>query len=61
MSDRQRDLLTTGEVAVIFRVDPKTVSRWVKNRKLAAIRTPGGRFRFERAEVDRFAQPGRPA
>jgi excisionase family DNA binding protein len=57
MSDNQRDLLTTGEVARMFRVDPKTVSRWVKENKLPAIRTPGGQYRFVRATVEKFAEP----
>lgn len=48
-SDR---LLTTGEVAALFRVDVKTVTRWANNNpRLHAIRTPGGRFRFREREV----------
>jgi hypothetical protein len=30
-------------VAKLFRVDPKTVTRWAKAGKLTAIRTLGGR------------------
>ena len=44
-------LLTPGEVAALFRVDPKTVTRWVAAGKLSAIRTPGGHRRFREAEV----------
>lgn len=44
-------LMTPGEVADAFRVDPKTVNRWAKSKKLAFIRTPGGHMRFRRAEV----------
>lgn len=42
------DLLTPAEVAAIFRVDPKTVTRWAAARppRLASIRTPGGHRRF---------------
>ena len=38
--DRE-ELLTPGEVAQLFRVDPKTVTRWAKSGKLTAIRTLG--------------------
>jgi len=31
-------LLTPGEVATIFRVDPKTVTRWAKNGRISSIR-----------------------
>lgn len=48
--ERER-LLTPGEVAKLFRVDPKTVNRWGKSRKLAFIRTPGGHMRFRESEV----------
>jgi len=42
------DLLTPAEVAKIFRVDPKTVTRWAaaKPPRLASVRTPGGHRRF---------------
>ena len=32
-------LLTPAEVATMFRVDPKTVTRWAKAGKLTSIRT----------------------
>mgnify|MGYP006280804003 CR=1 FL=1 len=44
-------LLTPAEVATIFRVDPKTVTRWAKAGKLTAIRTLGGHRRFRQSEV----------
>ena len=44
-------LLTPAEVATIFRVDPKTVTRWAQAGKLTAIRTPGGHRRFRESEV----------
>lgn len=50
--DRPKEpLLTPGEVAAMFRVDPKTVARWAKAGRLPAIRTPGGHRRFREAEV----------
>ena len=47
-------LLTPSEVANIFRVDPKTVTRWAKTGKLTAIRTLGGHRRYRKSEVQRL-------
>lgn len=44
-------LLTPAEVASMFRVDPKTVTRWAKAGKLSSIRTLGGHRRYREAEV----------
>ena len=44
-------LLTPAEVAAMFRVDPKTVTRWAKAGKLSAIRTLGGHRRYRESEV----------
>jgi len=44
-------LLTPAEVATLFRVDPKTVTRWAKAGKLTSIRTLGGHRRYREAEV----------
>ena len=41
----QRDVLTTGEVARICRVAPRTVSKWVDTGKLRGYRIPGSRDR----------------
>lgn len=35
----------------MFRVDPKTVTRWAKAGKLSAIRTLGGHRRYRESEV----------
>lgn len=54
MADSTRDpnrLLTPAEVAAMFRVDPKTVTRWAKAGKLTAIRTLGGHRRYRESEV----------
>ena len=45
-------LLTPSEVALLFRVDPKTVTRWAKSGKLTAIRTLGGHRRYRASEVN---------
>lgn len=44
-------LLTTSEVASMFRVDPKTVARWANAGRLESVRTLGGHRRYLRAEV----------
>jgi excisionase family DNA binding protein len=45
------ELLTPAEVATMFRVDPKTVTRWAKAGKLTSIRTLGGHRRYRKSEV----------
>jgi excisionase family DNA binding protein len=49
-------LLTPAEVAALFRVDPKTVTRWAKAGKLASIRTLGGHRRYWESEVRRLLE-----
>ena len=44
-------LMTAGEVAALFRVDPKTVTRWAAAGRVSSIRTPGGHRRFRESEV----------
>ena len=44
-------LLTPAEVASMFRVDPKPVTRWAKAGKLSSIRTLGGHRRDRESEV----------
>jgi excisionase family DNA binding protein len=47
-------LLTPSEVAALFRVDPKTVTRWAKAGKISSIKTLGGHRRYREAEVRRL-------
>jgi excisionase family DNA binding protein len=44
-------LLTPSEVARMFRVDPKTVTRWAAAGRIGSIRTPGGHRRFRQSEI----------
>ena len=44
-------LLTPSEVAGLFRVDPKTVTRWAKKGKISSIRTLGGHRRYRASEI----------
>ena len=51
--DTPERLLTPSEVAALFRVNPKTVTRWARAGKLTAIRTLGGHRRFKASEIRR--------
>lgn len=53
-------LMTPGEVADRFHVDPKTVTRWANLGFIPCIRTPGGHRRYPRAKVEEMlgAQTG---
>jgi excisionase family DNA binding protein len=44
-------LLTPAEVAEMFRVNPKTVTRWARTGRLQAIKTIGGHRRYRLSEV----------
>lgn len=35
----------------MFRVDPKTVTRWAARGRISCIRTPGGHRRFRASEI----------
>jgi len=48
------ELLTPAEVAAMFRVNPKTVTRWHRTGKVSAIRTLGGHRRFRASEIRRL-------
>ena len=50
LSETER-LLTPAEVASMFRVDPKTVTRWARDGRLTAVRTLGGHRRYLESQV----------
>jgi excisionase family DNA binding protein len=52
----ENELLTPGEVAVMFRVNAKTVTRWARAGKISAVRTLGGHRRFRTTEIRRFLE-----
>lgn len=54
----QDRLLKPQEVAALFRVDPKTVTRWAKAGKLTCIRTLGGHRRYRESEVRALLMSG---
>src|SRR5262249_58425519 len=50
MEGNSERLLTPGEVAALFRVDPKTVTRWAASGRISSIRTPGGHRRVRESK-----------
>lgn len=50
-------LLTPAEVAALFRVDPKTVTRWAMAGKLTTVRTLGGHRRYPASSVQALLNP----
>jgi excisionase family DNA binding protein len=48
--------ITTGEVARILRVSPKTVARWAKEGKLPHLVTLGGHRRFPSGPIHDLAR-----
>ena len=48
------ELLTPAEVAEMFRVNPKTVTRWARAGKISAVRTLGGHRRYRASDIRRF-------
>jgi excisionase family DNA binding protein len=51
MTDR---LLTAREVAEWLGVSTETTLRWVRRRKLPAVRMPGGAIRFRGADIEEW-------
>jgi excisionase family DNA binding protein len=54
------ELLTPSEVASMFRVDPKTVTRWAKAGKLSCVKTLGGHRRYLASEVNALLEGSLP-
>jgi excisionase family DNA binding protein len=51
-------LLTPAEVAEMFRVNPKTVTRWARAGKITSLRTLGGHRRFRESEILQLLESG---
>ena len=55
MNNKRKDILTTGQVAQICKVAPRTVTKWFDSGQLKGYRIPGGRDRrIPAAELMRF-------
>jgi len=53
--DKRKDILTTGQVAEICKVAPRTVTKWFDTGQLKGYRIPGSRDRrIPKAELARF-------
>lgn len=53
-SNEPEELLTPAEVAAMFRVNPKTVTRWARAGRISHIKTLGGHRRFRATEIRRL-------
>ncbi len=55
MNGKRKDILTTGQVAQICKVAPRTVTKWFDSGQLKGYRIPGGRDRrIPASELLRF-------
>ena len=45
-------MLRAREVALLFKVDPKTVTRWAKTGRLTPVVLPSGHRRYRAADVE---------
>lgn len=54
--EERNRLLTPGEVAELFGVDPATVTRWSNAGRLRARRTPGGHRRLRASEIQEILE-----
>lgn len=58
LSDVPPVLLTVEQVAELFSVQPETVTRWVREKRIEAVTTPGGQYRFRRDYVEGLVATG---
>lgn len=52
---------TAADVKEMLGVTQPALGRWVSQGRIPALRTPAGRFRFPKEEVDRILREGLPA
>jgi excisionase family DNA binding protein len=52
--------LTRTDVARLFQVSPSTVTRWAREGRIPAKRTPGGHYRYPAPEMRRLAGTATP-
>jgi excisionase family DNA binding protein len=50
-------LLTPGEVAKLFHVNPRTVTRWARSGKITSVKTLGGHRRYLQREIEALLSP----
>lgn len=54
MKTYEDDIYTPSMVAELFKVHPRSVTRWANQGKLRSFRTPGGHRRFRKEDVEAF-------
>jgi excisionase family DNA binding protein len=54
-------LLSAAEAADLLGVDPETVRRWARDRKVTHIRLPSGQLRFRLEDIEEALAPIPPA
>src|SRR5207302_6659391 len=47
-------LLRARDAAVQLQISYPTIKQWIYNRKLKAVKTPGGHYRIPQSEIDRL-------
>ncbi len=52
MSQDAERMLRPREVAMLFKVDPKTVTRWAKTGRLTPVTLPSGHRRYRATDVE---------
>jgi excisionase family DNA binding protein len=52
--------LTRTDVAHLFQVSPSTVTRWAREGRIPAKRTPGGHYRYPAPDMRRLAGTAAP-
>ena len=58
ISDTNDRVLAPGQVADLFAVDPKTVTRWAKQGLLPSFTTPGGHRRYRWSDIEPHLRQG---
>jgi len=53
-STTAENLLKLRDAAVQLKISYPTIKQWIYNRKLRAVKTPGGHYRIPQSEIDRL-------
>lgn len=54
LAESEDQVLSASDVADLFGVDPKTVTRWAKAGQLPSFKTPGGHRRYRKSDCTKF-------